>query len=97
MDVSQWLPVVVSLLVGAGGSIVVVELIKTWRDKDKNQLDLFYPTWKAEMEMLRVEMANLRRLVVALSDELETLGGDPIKVRVELERQEAAKKATAAG
>ena len=83
----EWLPLVVTLAVGLGGGAVMVEIIRTVRDKSKADLDLFYPTWKAEMGRLHEEIESLRALVIALTDEVAKLGGDPIRVRTEAMRR----------
>ena len=67
----------VSALAGGGlGSVVVRRM-----DQEKVDLDLFYPTWKAEMTRIHEELASLREQVVLLSDEVRRLGGDPLAVR----------------
>ena len=76
------------LVIGGLTGAVGVEIIRTWRDKAGTDLSLFYPTWEKEMQAVRTELENLRELVVALSDELTSLGGDPTRVRVTLARQQ---------
>jgi hypothetical protein len=83
----EWLPFVVTLVVGLGGGAVMVEIIRTVRDKSKADLDLFYPTWKEEMSRLHQEVESLRAIVLALTDEVAKLGGDPIRVRTEAMRR----------
>lgn len=85
---SQFIIPAVLLVVGGLSGAVGVEIIRTWRDRAGADLALFYPTWQAEMQSVRRELADLRELIVALSDELTDLGGDPTRVRVELERQQ---------
>ena len=83
----EWLPLVVTLVVGLGGGAVMVEINRTVRDKSKADLDLFYPTWKEEMSRLHQEIESLRTIVLALTDEVAKLGGDPIRVRTEAMRR----------
>jgi hypothetical protein len=87
----EWLPLVVTLVVGLGGGAVMVEIIRTVRDKSKADLDLFYPTWKEEMGRLHQEIDSLRTLVLALTEEVARLGGDPIRVRAEARARMADK------
>lgn len=83
---TQFLIGFLGLLGGTAGA----KLIDWLRERRKDQLvslDMFYATWKQEMARLHNQITNLEMLLEALSDELESLGGDPTKVRNELERQ----------
>lgn len=92
--VSELILPIVLLVVGGLSGAVGVEIIRTWRDKPGTDLALFYPTWQTEMTNIRRELGELRELIVALSDELTSLGGDPTRVRVELSRQQYARLVT---
>ena len=59
---------------------LLVEIYRSWRDRRRVDLDLFYPTWKEEMQRLQEEIAQLRTLVLALSNELHAYGGDPVRI-----------------
>lgn len=84
--------VVVVVVSGMSGAIGV-ELIRTWRDKTRLDAAWLYPVWQSEMAAVRQELSDLRELVIALSDEVTSLGGDPTKVRVELARQQRERAA----
>lgn len=75
---------VAAVVAGALASPMALEAYKAWRDRHKRDveleqatLDLFYPTWKEEMHRLHAELAQLRELILRLSEEVERLGGDP--------------------
>ena len=77
-----------SAMIGA----VAVELVRWLRERrqdrrivDRADLDLFYPTWKEEMRRLTDEVHGLRSVVVALSEEVQRLGGDPLAIRIRVE------------
>ena len=73
-----------AVIAAALGSPIGIEMWKAWRDRHKRDieteqaaLDLFYPLWKEEMSRVHAELAQLRALVIRLSDEVSRLGGDP--------------------
>lgn len=91
---SSTLPTIVTILVAGLSGSVVVELIRAFRHRKKDALELFYPTWEAEMQRrnandlrLQEEMRLLRYTIVALTEELAKLGGDPLAVRARVEEQ----------
>lgn len=78
---------IAAVAAAAISSPLLLEMWKSWRDRNKRDveisqaaIDLFYPTWKTEMERLHQEIAQLRGLVLALSDEVARLGGDPKRI-----------------
>jgi len=50
---------------------------------DKTMLT-FYTMWNDELIRLRREIDELHMLVVALEQEIIVLGGDPVRIRIEL-------------
>jgi len=71
----------VAMIIASGlGSGVIVEVFKAWRSKSKDQLDLFYPTWKEEIIRMKLKVEELELIVLALSDEVERMGGNPMKI-----------------
>jgi len=76
--------VIVGVLAAAGGGLFT-EMFRAWRGSKKDNLDLFYPTWQAEMVRLQTEVVLQRVEIVALGKVLLELGADPLAVRVALE------------
>jgi len=69
---------IMAAIVGGG---FATEVYRSWRNRKRVDLDLFYPTWKEEMRRLHTELALLRADVIALSAEVHRLGGDPLAIR----------------
>lgn len=80
----------IAVAVLSGG--LTAEVFRAYRDRKKSDLDLFYPTWKEEIQRMDREISLLRAQVVALSVELQALGGDPLAVRHAIETAEAVAK-----
>ena len=80
-EVSIVTTAIVSILSGG----ILTEFFRAYRDRKKADLDLFYPTWKEEIQRMDQELKTLRAQVVALSVELQRLGGDPLAVRHAIE------------
>lgn len=87
--------VLVALISVASGG-VSVELLRyrlTKREKDQKAvqqgMEFFYKTWRAEATRMQREIRDLRAMVVALSVELQKLGGDPMSIRLALEAAHA--------
>ena len=72
----------VSLLVAMGAGGVITTIVNYFLNRKAIDFNLFYPTWKEEMERMRTEISYLRQDVVALSKEIHRLGGDPTEVRL---------------
>lgn len=68
------------------------EVFRSWRDRKRVDLDLFYPTWKEEMARLHEEIAQLRALVLALSGEVARLGGDPVRLTYQVQLDKIEKE-----
>lgn len=78
---TDYLPFLSAIIVAALSGGFVSEFVRAFRNRKKDNLDLFYPTWKEEMLRMQEEVRLLRFAVVALSTELAKLGGDPLAVR----------------
>lgn len=76
MDLATGVTVAVAILSGGFG----VEVFRSWRDRNKANVDLFYPVWKEEMARVHAEVGELQRMVRELSDMVRELGGDPTHV-----------------
>ena len=77
VDVGTLATLVAALTAGGFAS----EVYRSWRDRKRVDLDVFYPTWQAEMERLHIELAQMRAEILLLSAEVHRLGGDPLAVR----------------
>lgn len=84
MDAQLVTTVIVAVLSGG----LLTEVFRSYRDRKKTDLDLFYPTWKEEIQRMDQEIKMLRAQVVALSVELQHLGGDPLAIRQAIETAE---------
>ncbi len=76
-------------LIGGGGFVELLRHRQTKRKADHEGMELFYKTWRAEQLRMQDEIRDLRAMVVALSVELQKLGGDPLSVRQSLEAAHA--------
>lgn len=75
---------IVSVLVAVltGGTVgAFLTHLREQGKADHETLGLFYKTWSQETERLHAKIDHLEVMVVALSDELVELGGDPLRIR----------------
>jgi hypothetical protein len=77
MTTIEVLTVLAAVFTGGLGT----EIYRSWRFRKKSDFELFYPTWKEEMNRLHGEIQELRIMVIGLSEEVARLGGDPLAVR----------------
>lgn len=77
MEPTLIVSVVVAVLTGG----FATEVIRTIRDRKKSDFEIFYPTWKEEIERLHREIRDLQAMVLGLSSEVQRLGGDPLAIR----------------
>lgn len=82
MDVLGW---AIAALFGGGATVGVQKSKKMTQQEANDQSTLtFYALWNDELKRLREEIDHLHVLVAALETEIITLGGDPVRVRLEL-------------
>lgn len=78
-------PALISTLIAAAlGGGFLTEVFRSFRDRKRLELDLFYPTWKEEMARIHLELESLRQQVTLLSEEVRRLGGDPLAIRYKI-------------
>lgn len=85
----------VSLLFGGGGVFAWNRTRQTDRANanasataaNEQSMLSFYALWNDELKRLRKEIDALHFLVQALEMEIITLGGDPVRVRLELSKE----------
>ena len=83
---TELLPQIATIVVAVMSGGFATEYLRGRRDKEKSQLDLFYPTWKEEIARLNEEVQDLRLVVVALSAEVSRLGGNPHAVMTSIKK-----------
>lgn len=91
MEWGQIFAFVATFLGGAFG----VELIRTFRSGGNRAVGLandIYPLWAKEVDRLAKQIDILHALIMALESELILLGGDPIKVRLDVMRKDIDQK-----
>lgn len=88
----------------AAFAATALTLLAAWlrerrRDKiaaDQGAVDLtakFYELWGAELKRMTAQIDRLQALVVALENEVLLLGGDPIRIRRQVDAAAAAARA----
>lgn len=88
MDLASVATAIALVVSGAGGA----EMIRTLRERKKDAVAIandFYPLWLAELDRLKDLIDEMHVLVEALENEITFLGGDPVKIRIELAKQRA--------
>lgn len=79
----------VALVTGGGAGAFAAELLRHFRERDRDEHDqdaadfaAFRDTWRAEMTRLHDEIDELRVVVVALATELRRNGIDPLPIQM---------------
>lgn len=79
----------VAVLTGGGAGAVATELLRHFRERNRDEHDqdaadfaAFRDTWRAEMTRLHDEIDELRLVVVALATELRRHGIDPLPIQM---------------
>lgn len=87
------IPVLAILIGGSGASAFFIqrrmrklELATSQQEANDQTMLSFYAMWNEELRRLRIEIDKLHALVSALESEIVALGGDPVRVRLQLAR-----------
>ncbi|HEY9817783.1 MAG TPA: hypothetical protein V6D20_18555 [Candidatus Obscuribacterales bacterium] len=83
---------VLAILAGGGGASAYyiqkrmrrIELATSQQEANDQTMLSFYAMWNEELRRLRIEIDKLHALVAALEGEIIALGGDPVRVRLQL-------------
>lgn len=75
--------------VAIGGGILT-EVFRAWRNRKADSIDSatkFYALWNQNMNRMDAEVEKLQILVAALKAEIIALGGDPLRIEIEIARK----------
>ena len=86
---SHFVSLAVALVTGGGAGAFAAELLRHFRERDRDEHDqdaadfaAFRDTWRSEMTRLNDEIGELRLVVVALATEMRRHGIDPLPIQI---------------
>lgn len=80
---------VLELIGVAIGGGILTEVFRAWRSRKIDSIDSatkFYQLWDENMNRMDREVEKLQVLVAALKAEVIALGGDPMRIEIEIAR-----------